>query len=485
MAAIKQLAAVTRSGTGKGAARSVRREGRVPAVIYGGGVKPEPISVDFKDVNKLIYAGHFLTTIFELEVDGRKERVLPRDYQLDVVTDRPVHVDFLRLTPGSRVRIGVPVHVENREASPGLKKGGAVNLVLHTVEVMAPADAIPESITIDLTGLDFHDSVHVSDLKLPEGCRPVIPQDGSHGRDHRPADRHGRRDACRRGRDRDRRAGRSPPLPPAKAAAPAKGAAAAPPLPPRRQARRQEVRRERPLPVRRESVRRFVARACGRGSIGDPMLVIAGLGNPGARHARNRHNIGFMALEAIAARASHRAVSRALLGACGGRRDRRQARDAARAADLHERIRPQRRRGAALPQARRRRALIVIHDELDLAPGQGPRQGRRRKRRPQRPALDHAPISATTTGACVSASAIPATRRWSTISCSSDFAKAEMGWVEAVCRAVAEAAPLLVEGQDASFQNKDASRHRGRGLRRQGGAVTPSRRLRGMAPLAP
>ena len=173
MAAIKQLAAVTRSGTGKGAARSVRREGRVPAVVYGGGMKPEPISVDFRDVNKLIYAGHFLTTIFELEVDGRKERVLPRDYQLDVVTDRPVHVDFLRLTPGSRVRIGIPVHVDNREASPGLKKGGTVNLVLHTVEVLAPADAIPEAITIDLTGLDFADSVHVSDLKLPEGCKPV------------------------------------------------------------------------------------------------------------------------------------------------------------------------------------------------------------------------------------------------------------------------------------------------------------------------
>ncbi len=171
MAAIKQLAAVTRSGIGKGAARSVRREGRVPAVIYGGGMKPEPISVDFKDVNKLIYAGHFLTTIFELEVDGRKERVLPRDYQLDVVTDRAVHVDFLRLTTGSRVRIGVPVHVANREASPGLKKGGTVNLVLHTVEVLAPADDIPELITIDLTGLDFADSVHVSDLKLPEGCR--------------------------------------------------------------------------------------------------------------------------------------------------------------------------------------------------------------------------------------------------------------------------------------------------------------------------
>jgi large subunit ribosomal protein L25 len=173
MAAIKQLAAVTRSGTGKGAARSVRREGRVPGVIYGGGEKAEPISVDFKDINKFIYSGHFLTSIFELDIAGRKERVLPRDYQLDVVTDKPVHVDFFRLKAGSRVRIGVPVHVVNRELSPGVKKGGAVNLVLHTVEVLAPADDIPESITIDLAGMDFHDSVHVSTIKLPEGCRAI------------------------------------------------------------------------------------------------------------------------------------------------------------------------------------------------------------------------------------------------------------------------------------------------------------------------
>ena len=199
MAAIKQLAAVTRSGTGKGAARSVRREGRIPAVIYGGGVEPEPISVDFKEINKFIYAGHFLTSIFELEIEGRKERVLPRDYQLDVVADRPLHVDFLRLSPGSRVRIGVPVHVVNREASPGLKKGGALNLVLHNVEVMAPADAIPESITIDLTGLDFHElGACVGDQharRVPPGQR----QGRSHGGDDRAPDGHGRGDAGRRG----------------------------------------------------------------------------------------------------------------------------------------------------------------------------------------------------------------------------------------------------------------------------------------------
>jgi large subunit ribosomal protein L25 len=173
MAAIKQLAVVARSGTGKGAARSVRREGRVPGVIYGGGEKPEPVSVDFRELNKLVYAGQFLTTIFELEIGDRKERVLPRDFQLDVVTDKPVHVDFLRLRPGSRVRIAVPVHVVNREASPGVKKGGAVNLVMHSIELLAPADAIPEAITVDLAGLDFHDSVHVTGIKLPDGCRPA------------------------------------------------------------------------------------------------------------------------------------------------------------------------------------------------------------------------------------------------------------------------------------------------------------------------
>jgi large subunit ribosomal protein L25 len=173
MAAIKELAAVTRSGTGKGAARFVRREARVPGVIYGGGEKPEPISVDFKELNKHIYAGRFLTTIFELDVEGRKERVLPRDYQLDVVNDRPIHVDFLRLRAGARVRTAVPIHVVNRDAAPGVKKGGTVNIVRHTLELLAPADNIPEAIEVDLTGMDFHGAVHIDDLKLPEGCRPT------------------------------------------------------------------------------------------------------------------------------------------------------------------------------------------------------------------------------------------------------------------------------------------------------------------------
>ena len=172
MAAIKQLAVVARSGTGKGAARSVRREGRVPGVIYGGGEKPEPVSVDFKELNKLVYAGQFLTTIFELDIGGRKERVLPRDFQLDVVTDKPVHVDFLRLRAGSRVRIAVPVHVVNREASPGVKKGGAVNLVLHSIELLAPGGRHSRGDHRRSRRPRFPRFGACSTIKLPEGCRP-------------------------------------------------------------------------------------------------------------------------------------------------------------------------------------------------------------------------------------------------------------------------------------------------------------------------
>ena len=174
MAETKTLAASVRSGTGKGAARSVRREGRIPAVIYGGGEAPQPISLDRKTATQLIYAGHFLTTIFEIDVDGKKERAIPRDYQLDPVKDTVVHVDFLRLKPGSRLRVEVPVHFINVETAPGIKRGGSVNIVRHTVEMFVPADNIPESLTADLAGFDFNDSLHISAIKLPEGCKPTI-----------------------------------------------------------------------------------------------------------------------------------------------------------------------------------------------------------------------------------------------------------------------------------------------------------------------
>ncbi len=175
MAETKKLAATVRSGTGKGAARSVRREGRIPGVVYGGGEAPTPISLDKKQLTQLIFAGHFLTTIFELDIDGKKERAIPRDYQLDVVKDFPLHVDFLRLKPGSRLRVNVPVHFINQEASPGLKRGGTLNIVYHAVEMWVPADNIPEAITADLAGLEFNDSLHISAIALPEGCKPTNP----------------------------------------------------------------------------------------------------------------------------------------------------------------------------------------------------------------------------------------------------------------------------------------------------------------------
>ncbi|MDE2577454.1 MAG: 50S ribosomal protein L25/general stress protein Ctc [Hyphomicrobiales bacterium] len=174
MAETKKLAASVRSGTGKGAARSVRREGRVPGVIYGGGDAAQPISLEYKSLNQLIYAGRFLTTIFEIDVDGKKERVIPRDYQLDVVKDTPLHVDFLRLKAGSRLRVDVPVHFVNVESAPGIKRGGTLNIVRHTIEMMVPADNIPEFITGDLAGFDINDSLHISAIKLPEGCTPTI-----------------------------------------------------------------------------------------------------------------------------------------------------------------------------------------------------------------------------------------------------------------------------------------------------------------------
>ncbi len=171
MAETKSLAASVRSGTGKGAARSVRREGRIPGVIYGGGDAPAAITLAFRDVNKVIYAGHFLTTIFEIDVDGAKERVIPRDYQLDPIKDRPLHVDFLRLKAGTRLRVDIPVVITGTESSPGVKLGGVVNIVRHSLDLKVGADAIPENVIVDVSKMEIGDSLHLGDVELPQGAR--------------------------------------------------------------------------------------------------------------------------------------------------------------------------------------------------------------------------------------------------------------------------------------------------------------------------
>ena len=177
MSAVKELKAVARDRVGKGAARAVRRSGQIPAVIYGGGASPMPIALEANQMRLLIFGGHFLTTIFEIDVAGKKSRVIPRDYHLDPVKDTPMHVDFLRVQEGQTLTVEVPVHFINQDASPGLKGGGVLNIVRHTVELEVPASAIPDAIEVDLTGLEMGDSVHIAAVKLPAGVTPTIDRD--------------------------------------------------------------------------------------------------------------------------------------------------------------------------------------------------------------------------------------------------------------------------------------------------------------------
>jgi len=168
------LNADMRERVGKGSARAARRAGRVPAVIYGDKKSPKSITLARNELMKVIHKGHFMNSTIDIVVDGKAERVLPRDIQLHPVTDWPVHVDFLRLSKDAKINIMVPVEFINEEESEGLERGGVLNIVRHEVELMCPATAIPDSIQVDLTGVDINDSVHISAVKLPEGVTPVI-----------------------------------------------------------------------------------------------------------------------------------------------------------------------------------------------------------------------------------------------------------------------------------------------------------------------
>jgi large subunit ribosomal protein L25 len=146
----------------------------VPAVLYGGKDQPENVSVGQRDLERHVDTGNFLTTLFMLDVNGKKTRVIPRAVQVDPVTDRPVHVDFMRLEQGAKVKLEIPVRFRNHAESPGLKKGGVLNIIRHEILMLCPADSIPDSIEADLTGLDIHGTIHLSNVKLPEGVKPLI-----------------------------------------------------------------------------------------------------------------------------------------------------------------------------------------------------------------------------------------------------------------------------------------------------------------------
>ena len=169
-----ELTAEVRDGVGKGAARAVRRQGKVPAVIYGDKKPPIPIALAGKELTMRLHSGGFLTHVTTIDVGGEKIRVIPKDYQLDPVRDFLMHVDFLRISEGARLTLEIPVRFVNEHASPGIKRGGALNIVRHTVELYVPVDRIPEFIEVDLTGLEIGDSVHISAVTLPDDVTPTI-----------------------------------------------------------------------------------------------------------------------------------------------------------------------------------------------------------------------------------------------------------------------------------------------------------------------
>jgi large subunit ribosomal protein L25 len=174
MAELTSLAAQTREGVGKGANRSLRRSGRVPAVVYGDDAPQEMISLEARELRRALHNPRFFSTLCSLQVDGEAVRVLPREVQLHPVSEEPLHIDFVRVGRHATVTVTVPVVFANEDISRGLKRGGVLNIVRREVELLCPVDAIPQEITVDLKDADIHDSLHISQVSLPEGVRPAI-----------------------------------------------------------------------------------------------------------------------------------------------------------------------------------------------------------------------------------------------------------------------------------------------------------------------
>ena len=175
---IPNLEATVRTGTGKGAARQARRDNLVPGIVYGGGVDPLPLNIPYNVLLKHLKAGRFLSTLFNLKVEGHDDvRVICRDVQRDVVKDLPTHVDFMRLKRTSKVALFIPVEFINEEDAPGIKKGGVLTVVRPEVELVVTAGDIPEKLVVDLAGRNVGDVIHISDITLPEGSKPTIDRD--------------------------------------------------------------------------------------------------------------------------------------------------------------------------------------------------------------------------------------------------------------------------------------------------------------------
>jgi len=168
------LSAETRERAGKGASRAIRRDGRVPAVIYGQKQEALTIHVESKALVKMLSTGHFMNSVVMIDTgNGKPIRTLPKDVQFHPVNDRPLHVDFLRISEHTKVHVNVPVHFTDEEASPGIKRGGVLNIVVHDLELVCDAAEIPSEISISLSGLEVGDSIHISSVTLPRGAQPA------------------------------------------------------------------------------------------------------------------------------------------------------------------------------------------------------------------------------------------------------------------------------------------------------------------------
>ncbi len=176
MPAVESIRAEARDRAGKGAARATRRAGRVPAVIYGEKKEPTLISLDPKELSKVVHKKAFFATLLDLDLSGTKHRVLPRDVHFDPVTDKILHADFQRVNRDAKIHVNVPVVVRNEAASPGIKRGGVLNLVRHEIEFLCSPDNIPQQIFVDVTGLEIGGSIHIGAVELPEGATPTIKE---------------------------------------------------------------------------------------------------------------------------------------------------------------------------------------------------------------------------------------------------------------------------------------------------------------------
>ncbi|NRB05670.1 MAG: 50S ribosomal protein L25/general stress protein Ctc [Rhodobacteraceae bacterium] len=175
---IPDLEALERTGTGKGAARQARRDGMVPGIVFGGDVDPLPINIPFNKLFKMLKAGRFKSTLFNMKVDGHDDvRVICRDVQRDVVKDLPTHVDFMRLRRTTKINLFIPVEVTGEEECVGLRRGGVLTMVRPEVELVVTAGDIPESVTIDISELGIGDTVTISMVNLPAGTKPTIDRD--------------------------------------------------------------------------------------------------------------------------------------------------------------------------------------------------------------------------------------------------------------------------------------------------------------------